>query len=162
MRQMNLTEEQKEVKNLIIIVLIVIAILGTIYLFSRAFISKDLFKSKFDNSKTNEVEFNYDTTIVGSILNRPYTEYYVLVYDKSDNMAFDYENMKNYYFGDLKIYEVDLSDSFNKSYIADKSNLKVEKAEDFRFTKATLLRIKNGKVIKAFEDKSSMKAELGF
>ena len=101
MAKMNMQEEQKEVYNLIIIIMVVIAILSCVYLFSRAFISKDLFKKK-DDTKTKETikepEFDYSKIIVGELLNRDYSEYYVLAFDSSEIIENKKQNMKNFWY----------------------------------------------------------------
>ena len=163
MAKMNMTEEQKEVYNLIIIIMIVIAVLSCVYLFSRAFISKDLFKKK-EEVKTKEVvkepAFNYSKIIVGELLNRNYDEYYVLVFDTTDSMAFDYENMINAYKKSTKLYQLDLNDGFNKKYASKESNPSAKEISDLKFGEITLLKIKNGNIVKYIEDKKEIRSEL--
>ena len=51
----------------------------------------------------------------------------------------------------LPFYQVDLNDTFNKSFISDKSNLKVDSINNIKFTQSTLLEIKDKKIINAYE-----------
>ena len=60
------TTEQAEVKKFIIVILVVLLCVGAIYLFTRAFVSKDLFKK--DEPKEEEViegEVDYEVAIMG-------------------------------------------------------------------------------------------------
>ncbi len=162
MAKMNMQEEQKEVYNLIIIIMIVIAVLSCVYLFSRAFISKDLFKKKEDTKTketTKNVEFDYSKIIVGELLNREYSEYYVLVFDSTDDMAFDYENMLSAY-NKGKIYQIDLSEGFNKKYKSETSNPNAKTINELKFGKLTLIKVKNGSIVKYLEDKAAIRSEL--
>ncbi len=162
MAKMNMQEEQKEVYNLIIIIMIVIAVLSCVYLFSRAFISKDLFKKKEDTKAketTKNVEFDYSKIIVGELLNREYSEYYVLVFDSTDDMAFDYENMLSAY-NKGKIYQIDLSEGFNKKYKSETSNPNAKTINELKFGKLTLIKVKNGSIVKYLEDKAAIRSEL--
>ena len=165
MAKMNLTEEQKEVKNLIIIILIVVALLGLVYLFSRAFISKDLFNKKKDDTtsseKAKDVDFNYTKIIVGELLNRPYNEYYVFAFDSEDDMAFDYTNMINSYgTNKTKMFQLDLNDGLNKKYKAEESNPTATEIKDLKFGEVTLIKVKNGKIAKYIEGKDAIRSEL--
>ena len=79
------TEEQMEVKRFVLVLLGIILIVVGIYFFTRAFVTKDLFSSNKEN--TEELisgTVNYDIAIMGQILNRPYDEYYVAIYDQAD------------------------------------------------------------------------------
>lgn len=165
MAKMNLTEEQKEVKNLIIIILIVVGLLGLVYLFSRAFVSKDLFNKKKEDTTSSEtakdVTFNYTKIIVGELLNRPYSEYYVLAFDSEDDMAFDYNNMMNSYGNSkIKLYQLDLNDGFNKNYKSKESNPTATEIKDLKFSDVTLIKVKNGKIVKYVEGKDAIRSEL--
>ena len=156
-------EEQKEVYKLVMIVMIVIAVLSLVYLFSRAFISKDLFKSKEETKTTTETktpEFNYSKIIVGELLNRPYDEYYVIAFDNTGDLAFDYNNMISAYNGKTKLYTLDLNDGFNKKFASDKSNPQATSIEELAFGEITLLKVKNGKIVKYLEDKNDIRSEL--
>ena len=158
-----MAEEQKEVYKLIMIILIVVAILSLVYLFSRAFISKDLFKSKEETKTTSTIktpEFDYTKIIVGELLNRPYDEYYVLAFDSTSDLSFDYNNMINAYNGKTKMYALDLNDGFNKKYVGEKSNPQATNIEELSFGEITLLKIKNGKIVKYLENKNDIRSEL--
>lgn len=164
MTKMNLTEEQKEVFKLVVIILGVIAALGLIYLFSRAFVSKDLFKKGDESSSTEvkNVEIDYSTTIVGEIFNRPYKTYYVLIFDSTSDNSYNYQSIPYLYQGGTKIYSLDLNSKFNSDYKAKKeSNPSAKTIEDFKFGEITLLKINNGEVSKYIEGTEEINKELG-
>jgi hypothetical protein len=161
------TEEQKEITKLVIIILVVVIMVAGAYLLTRAFVTKDLFKKDTTEEKTViPGEVSHDVTIVGSILNRPYNEYYVAVYN-SDNKTYapDMTNIVSSYNAKSKhlhIYTVDLDNKFNEDYY-DPENVKLDtnKVEDLRFGDVTLLKISKGKISKAITDLEKIKKELG-
>jgi hypothetical protein len=161
------TEEQKEVTKLVIIICVVTILVAGAYLCTRAFVTKDLFKK--DTAEEKEVipgEINYEVTIVGSILNRPYSEYYVAVYD-SDNSDYASSMMGvvSSYTAKAKhlhMYTVDLDNTFNKDfYDPEHVKLDTNKVEELRFGDVTLLKISKGKIEKSFTDMEKIKKELG-
>lgn len=161
------TEEQKEMTKLVIIIVVVAILVTGAYFITRAFVTKDLFNKNDAEEKTViPGEINYEVTIVGSILNRPYKEYYVAVYD-SDNSDYSTQmmSMVSSYSAKSKalhVYTVDLSNTFNKPYY-DPENVKLDtnKVEDLRFGDVTLLKVSKGKIEKAVTDLTKIKKELG-
>lgn len=169
------TTEQAEVKKFLIVILVVLLCVGAIYFFTRAFVSKDLFKK--DEPKTEEVtegEINYDIAIMGQILNRPYDEYYVIIYNSEEgeflgdmgNIVYEYSQKE-----DKKkdhMYRVDLANELNKSYYDPKNENKSAKTlEEIKLGEKTLLKIKKNKktgkleINKYITDIDAMKKELG-
>ena len=76
-KEMQRTAEQEEMFKFVIVILVVLACVGGIYLLTRAFVTKDLF-NKDETKETAKGEINYNSAIVGNIMNRPYDEYYVM------------------------------------------------------------------------------------
>lgn len=157
------TSEQHEVKSFLVVVLVVLVAVGLTYLATRMFVSKDLF-TKDDNEEAASVEVNYDVAIVGNILNRPYDEYYVVVYDSRGDYAADMTSVVSEYTNKAKhlhVYTVDLANALNvKYYNPTNINLKVSKVSDFRFGDVSLLKVKKGKVNNAWSDIKKIKKEL--
>ena len=161
------TEEQKEVTKLIIIICVVTILVAGAYLLTRAFVTKDLFdKNKTEEKTVIPGTINYEVAIVGEILNRPYSEYYVAVYN-SDNGDFATEMMGavSSYGAKAKhlhLYTVDLDNKFNEDfYDPDHVKLDTNKVEDLRFGDVTLLKVQKGKIVKSFTDMEKIKKELG-
>lgn len=113
---------------------------------------------------------NYDKTSVGTILNRPYKEYYVLVYDVEEADAVLYSTLMTKYMQKetekdyIKIYYCDLGNTLNKQYYNvgndNKSNPKAKTTEEFDFGDVTLLKVNNGKITKYIETLEEIKEEL--
>jgi len=161
------TTEQKEIKSLIIVIIVVVLCVGGVYLLTRAFVTKDLFGS--DSTTDEEVTagtINYDVAIMGQILNRPYDEYYVAIYNSSEGdyisdmatLVYSYKNLDKH----LHIYVVDLSNELNADfYDPENVNTKATKVSEMKVGDITLLKIKNGKINKYIVDLDKMKKELG-
>lgn len=160
------TEEQKEITRLIIIIVVVAILVLGAYFLTRAFVTKDLFTHKTNAEEVVQPgTVSYDVAIVGTMLNRPESEYYVVIYDTNNvdyapemlNTITSYKSKKNH----LQVYTVDLSNNFNVSfYDAENVNLEAENVADMRFGDLTLLKVKNGKITKSITDLTKIKKEL--
>lgn len=161
------TAEQDEIKKFIIVILVVVFCVGAIYFVTRAFVTKDLFKS--NEEKIEEVKpgaVNYDVAIMGQLLNRPYDEYYAVIYNKSEgdyisemtSLVYDYTVKKNH----LHMYTIDLSNKLNESYYdKEKINVNAKKLKDLKVGDITLIKVKKGKIDKIIIDYKKMQKELG-
>ena len=155
-------EEKKAVKNFLIILAVVLVCGVAVYFLTRAFVSKDLFTKKDDDEdKIQEVTTSYDTAIVGTMLNRPVKEYYVLVYDQVEDNG--YNNLGITYKTDhsdsLPLYYVDLSNPLNKEHVGEKTDVSGS-VKDMVFGELTLLRVKDGKITKTITDYDKVIKEL--
>ncbi len=155
------TETNNEIKNFIIILLVVVIIVIGIYFISVYVVNKRDDTSSSSNESYN-ASINYNKLTVGMILNRPYNDYYVIVYDSTDSEAIHYSAIINNYQAkkdSKKIYYCDLDNELNKSFISDtdNGNKNAKKVEEFKFGKLTLLEIKNGKVIQYVESLDKIK-----
>lgn len=124
---------------------IIIAVLIIFVLFT--FITK-IITNKGKNDETTNIQ--YDKILVGSILNRPESDYYVLVMSKDDENTLVYTNLISTYKAKSehrRFYTADLADEFNKIYVADTNNLNVTAIDDIRFAETTLLHISDGKIV---------------
>lgn len=161
-KKVNRTEEQKEIKKFILILGIVIILVIGVYFFTKIYVVKDT--NDKDDTKT-EITFNYNKTILGSLFNRPYDEYYVIVFDSEDLQANYYYNLVSSYQNKSnasKIYIADLNDSMNKKfYNKDESNPQAQEASELKVKDLTLIKIKNKKINRYLEDVDSIKKELG-
>lgn len=161
------TAEQDEIVKFFVVVLVVLLCVGAIYLLTRAFVTKDLFNK--DESKVEEVisgEINYEVAIMGQILNRPYKEYYVAIYNQEEgdyiadmaNLVYKYGKKEKH----KHIYTVNLANKLNADYYdPEKVNTKAQKLEDIKVGDITLIKVKNGKIVKYLVDLSKMEKELG-
>lgn len=141
------SEDTKEIRNLIIIAVILIALAVGLYFLTDAILGKK------KNNETS-VEFDYTECTVGTMFNRPYDEYYVFLFDSTSSSASQYQSLiSNYEKKDnaKKIYFVDLSTKFNSEYVGEKSNKKPTKATEVKVKDSALVLIKKGKVSKYYE-----------
>lgn len=129
--------------------LIVIGIFAAFYVFTLAVTGNLEFEEKDNDNDPGEnvnATIQYDEILAGETFNMNYNEYFVLYYDFSDAEAAVYNTIMDKYTAehtDAIIFTVDLSKGFNKLYINEKSNPKVNKIEDLKLNGATLIKIKN-------------------
>ena len=160
------TSEQDEMIKFVIVILVVLLCVGGIYLFTRAFVTKDLFKDDTNTAETvKEGKVNYDVAIMGQLLNRPYKQYYAVIYDSTGDYAYDMQSLVNNY-TKLKehkhVYTIDLSNELNKTYYdAENVNTKAKKVSEMKVGDITLIKVKNGKIEKYIVDYAKMEKELG-
>ena len=167
MKNKYVTEEQKEVKKFLILILGLVIIIIGIYFFTRAFVTKDLNKSKDSDSYSYTAgSINDNVAIVGTMLSRPEKEYYIVAFSNEDfNLSYyntiisKYSEQENA----LKVYYLDLDNALNKNYVATNDedfSTKFTDLENLKFGEFTLLKIKNGKVTKFITNVDKAKAEL--
>lgn len=161
------SEDENVIKKFIIISLSILILAGLAY-----FITEKTKKNDDDSKETEKIagEVNYDVVSIGTMLNRPYEEYYVMLYDSSNSSASLFSYAKSNYENSttkkdkLKIYYCDLGNSLNKKYYNDSENFQGNKnaksINEFMFGELTLLKIKNGKVEKYIEGIEEVNAEL--
>lgn len=151
-------DDVRLIRNLIIILVIVVLVAVGFYFLT------DKFVEPAKKEETPSVDINYDIATVGTMFNRPYDDYYVLLYDSESLEAAFYNTLYSRYNSadKKKIYFVDLGLKENNSYVKDSSNKNLTSASDASFVGPTLVSIKNGKVIKFLETKEEIKSELSY
>ena len=159
------TEEQKEVKKFIFVLIGLIIIIVGIYFFTRAFVTKDLFDNKTNEKEYQTGTINSDIAIVGNMLNRPYEEYYVLAFDSEGTKAIEYNGIVSKYISNeksLKVYHIDLANELNKKYVATDENIskEFESIEKLKLGEITLIKVKNKKVTKFITNIDNITKEL--
>ena len=158
------SEESKEVKRFIIILLSIIVLVLAVYGITRL-VNKD--KDNNDDRTITAGSIDYDKVSVGTLFNRADSEYYVIVYDGEAPNAIYYSALMNKYMDkekSNKVYFCDLSNELNKKYYVgeDKdSNPNATTSSELAFKNLTLIKIKNGKIVKYLETLDTIKTELG-
>ena len=144
-------EESYSIKNLIYIVLIIVAILGIFY-FITTLVVKPV-KLKPENTIT---EFDSTKITLNNLLDRKEKEYYVLatmesLYD-SVNSKIKYSELYNNYITEyskeedsLPFYTINLDDALNKNYISDKTNIS-SNINEIKLNDEVLFKIKDKKI----------------
>lgn len=145
----------KEIDNMIkvfsLVLLIFFLFLGITYL---------VVNKKQDEPDLNvDKEIQYKNIMAGRILSMPEKSYYVQVINEKDPYNGLYNQYLSKYSGkedSLPYYTVDLSDSFNNKYISEESNLISNNVEELRFNKTAILKIKDGKIVLAYDEKEKI------
>ena len=160
------SEDDNEIKKFIIIVVVLGIIVALVYGLTLLINNKE---SDYVYTPQSG-KINYDTVSVGTILNRPYDEYYVLIYDQNNTKVSEYATTLAMYMDSsdekeyIKIYYCDLGNELNSSYynVGDdnKSNPKATKVSEFDFGEITLLHIKNGKITEYIENYTTIQEKL--
>ncbi len=145
-----MSDDQNEVRNFIIIIIVLLVIIGGIYLVSRLLTNKE-------DSKDQEPvagSINYNTTLIGNMLNKPDDEYFVLIYDSKDIQSISYSGLASAYSENedaLPIYVADLNNELNKKYYDPENiNANTTNFDKFKVGDITLLQISNKKIKKSY------------
>lgn len=154
------TDDEKLVVKFIVVLIIISLIAVGFY-----FISKNIVKNRDDNIVESNVTISYDKVNVGMIFNRPYDEYFVMVYDSSDNDAMIYSSLISKYSqkeDSLKIYYCDLSNKLNKEFVSSDgtTNSNAKSVSEFKFGQVTLIKVRNGKIVSYIENIDTIKSAL--
>ena len=143
-----ITAEQHQIKNLIIITIILVAIIGIIYLLSALFITKELDWFKNDVEQTNKLTDN--TILASKIFDQSEEEYYVYFYDYDD----EEEQISNIVSSlkEHKVYRVDTGSALNKNYISEESNKSAKKLEELKVKASTIIKISGDAIVEYYEN----------
>jgi len=154
------------IKTFIVLITVIILLIGGIYGLTEL-LKKDDNKN---NSNITDGTINYDRVTVGTLLNRPYDDYYVLVYNSEDDNSILYSSMLLKYMNKssednyIKIYYCDLNNSLNKKYYNvnedNKSNPNATKISEFDFGDITLIKVTKGQIKIYLEDLNKIKEVL--
>ena len=159
---MNYMEEDKAVRNFIIIFIIVILLVVGLY-FLTVFINKDNDPKNEETNTSEEVKIDNSKVIVGTMLQKGDKDYYVILYKGDDEKANEYAALESKYKTNkdsLPVYTVDLSDGMNsKYYDKEHVNLTASDINDLKFGDITVLEVKDGKIYKSFNSVDKIKKE---
>lgn len=156
---MSQKDEEKAVRNFIIIFIVVLLIAVGIYFFTKLVVNKE--EGKTSNEEAAAVEIDNSKAIVGTMLNKVEDNYYVLLYKSDDDNSITYSNLKTDYDKKkekLPVYFVDLSNKLNEKYYdKDNTNYTASDINDLRFGDITLLEVKDKKIVKSFDSVDKIK-----
>ena len=139
-------DDNYQAKNMFIIIIVMIVLLVPLYFITNLVIGKDTKETK--ESTTKEVEIQTEKILVGQLLNRKQSEYYVLADKKDNKMSTLFDNYINDYKNNedhLEVYKIDLDEGLNKGYIADESNI-TDDLKELKISDTTLFKIVDGKI----------------
>ena len=159
---MSQNDEEKAVRNFIIIFVVVLLIAVGIYFFTKLVVNKEEGKAK--EEETAAVEIDNSVAIVGTMLNKVEKNYYVIIYKSDDTNAYEYSSIKTSYDktkDKLPMYTVDLANKLNeKFYDKENTNYSSDNINDLRFGDITLLEIKDKKIVKSYDSVDKIKKVL--
>lgn len=141
----SVSDDEKQIKSLIIIFIVVVLICVGLYFFTDGMIKKESNKSL----NNEEVKINYDIATVGTMFNRVEDEYYVLLYSNEENgvdlnSALDkYRSSDDY----IKTYYIDLDLKINSSANGKDMIENPSNSKEVSVTEPTLYKIIDGKVV---------------
>lgn len=160
MKKKTSSQSMQEIRGFLIALLVVALAGGLVYFLTGKFVTKE-FEDK--DEETKEVAFDYNSTMIGSMFKKPYDEYYVAIYDTSKDEALSlagilgsYENKED----GTKVYLADLALDVNKTYYSETSNPKAKSIGDIKVGDFTLIKFKNGKIVKYIEGVDNISSEL--
>lgn len=157
-----ISDDQKEIVRFVSILVIVTLFILGVYLVTKFFVKNDEVETK---KETSVVEIDYNKAVFGTILNRPFDEYYVIAYNSEDVKAGYYGALSSKYSNEkdsLHVYFVDLSESINKEFVSKdgKTNPNAKNIEELSVGDITLIKVNKGKIVKYLENIDSIKREL--
>ncbi len=151
-------EEENEVKGLIKTAIIVLISFAVCYLLFLLMGKAGMFEKGYEKPESTSNEFTYNTALIGTVFNRPESEYYVAFDEEDGNVYF--QALLSMYKGSLQIYKVNMSLGINADYKGIEGNPKASKSSELSIAGPTLIKIKDGKISKYLEDLDKIKEEL--
>ncbi len=151
-------DNTNQIKKFIIILAGVAIVSVLLYFVSTKFLVGDGVEKPEE-----EKEVTISDTVIdgGHVFNRPYDEYYVFAYDREGLEEPIYTSLIDNAGDDKgKIYYLDLGTKLNKQYVKEETNPKATKPSELAMKTPTLIKIKNGKIVKYLEDLESIEKEL--
>lgn len=147
----------------IIKILIGVALFLVVFYFLAMLMTGEL---KFGNQRKNDItesKIQYDEILAGETLNKNNTEYYVLYFDFSENIASTYLTYRDGYLkkdGSFAMYLVDLEKGFNNKYISSEGENREEypnNIDNLKVTNPTIVKVKDRKVVERIEGRENVK-----
>lgn len=156
-------QEEFDIKGLVIVFSVLLAIVIIIYLLTLGAQKIGLFDEGYYKPEVATPVINYDKILSGTIFNREESEYYVLIYDFEKESNIYYEGLASLYNkkeDKIKLYLVDLSDEMNKNIIGEDSNKNAQSVNELSVKDGTLIKIVNGNNANYLESKEEITNEL--
>ena len=153
------SEIQSFIKIVIGVGVVVITVFGATLLMNKL----GVFDEGYSKPERGEIIISYEDATIGTMFNRPDTEYYVVFDEFTENpnqylssILFRYSNEEN----KLPIYKVDMTNAFNAKYMGESGNPSAQRVEDVKINGVTLIKVVNGKNVKYIEGITNIENEL--
>jgi ethanolamine utilization protein EutP (predicted NTPase) len=151
-----ITTTNDEVKRLIKVTLTVLIIFSLFFLITYLVTRED---KKTNTTPPPKTEIQYDEIIIGEMLTKNNSEYYVLVTTEKDQFVSLYNSYLSIYKNkdnSIRVYSCNLDSVFNKNFIAEESVFEIAHIKDIRFKETTLVKIKNKQIVNTYEGKENI------
>lgn len=161
-RVVNNTSSSDEISKIIKIISAIAVCFAIVY-FATSYITGRM----SGKEETGEVEIQKEEILITETFEKTDKEYMIVYYDYEDDINaglyamliqnYNNNNKKK----DVPVYKVDLASNLSKNYLAqdeEKSNTKPTSLSNLKIKGATVIRIKDKKVIKYVEGKDSIKS----
>ncbi len=149
--------------NKIIKISIGVLVVLVLTYFGTAILSGEIkFGEKKKEEVKEEVSIQYEEIMVGQMLNRSESEYYVLLFDFTNAYASYYLTLIDTYTSkdkSLPFHIIDLEKHLNKEYVLQDGEKLIEKPVrlvDFKAVNPTIVKIKNRKVVERIYGKEDV------
>lgn len=155
------TTNDLEISKVVKILVGVLLVLGVTY-FVAALMTGDIKFNKKDKKEETEIAIQYDEILAGETFKQKDSEYYVMYFNFTDNVASSYLSFRDTYSykeNSLDFYIVDLEKGFNQSFIKEENGEYKENAssiEDLKVTNPTILKVSNHKVVEQIEGRAEV------
>ncbi len=156
-----MTDEQTEIKRFIIILTSLVVIIIGIFVFTKYVINDGDVKIPIVPSAAGNI--NYSIATVGTMFNKADGEYFVSLYDATQDNAVSYAATMSKYLekeGALPLYFVDLDNSLNHKYLATEEkveNVNAKTINDLSLGEVTLVKIRNGEIVEYYSGIEAIK-----
>lgn len=151
----------KEVKNGIIVGIVVIFSLVIVYFMIAIATGEINIGGKKDNTDSSASDNYYDNMIMASTtFDRSENEYMVIFYsekNKTDNLDLIISSYK----GDIKLYKVNTDEVINKFVLSDEENSSATNKDELKVKTPTLLTINNKKITYYTSSEDEIAEKLG-
>lgn len=157
--------ENGELQRLFKIVLIVTAIFAMFYVVTIVVTNKSSEKKaelREKNMEVEKAEIQYENIMIGTMLNFDGT-YYVLISKKDESRETEYSALVDSIKANEdspNIYKANLTDSFNKVYLANEENYYVSDISEFAVTGTVLVKVVDGKIDSVMDNYNDIKNKL--
>lgn len=150
-----------EINKVIKIFVGVLLVLAITY-FIAAILTGDIKFGKDKKKEKEETVIQYEEILAGEIFNQDSSEYYVMFFDFTDNVASSYLTFKDTYSykeNSLDFYIVDLEKGFNQTFIKEENGeykQNPNSIEDVKVTNPSILKISDHKVVEQIEGRKEV------
>lgn len=141
----NENEMAKFIKLIVLITILFLIFYGITILLTKE-------KKKEETKKPeNPVTIQYDTILIGNLLQQPEDAYYVLIEEMEDKNISTYEMYISAYKNVEKsdrVYTAILNHPMNASFVGDVTKTDIENIKDLKLKETTLVKVEKGKITK--------------